>query len=243
MSGVGCAVYTDNPTSGHAWPTTESEPRAFVTPESPSVEECLQGILGAPPYEVTKDGFDAIRDWIAQNVEYKSDEERVGKPDDWQTPEEALKNPRVGDCEDFSLLLCSLLRAYGVGPERVFVAIGVDGRDNAHAFVIENWYLDGKWRVIEPQAPAQLRRSFPLFPSADSQLDRYEIIAAFNDVYYYDESFPWGEDEPNSSTLANMATAVGNLARGVSQLVGYLLGLLSNEDQQDVTSAASSAWF
>lgn len=241
LSGLSCTVYPDSPISGHAWPTTEPEPRSFITPECPFVVESLRGIIGDPPYELTKEGFDAIRDWVACGIEYKSDQDRAGRSDDWQTPQETLKKPRVGDCEDFSVLLCSLLRAYGVGAEHVFVVIGVDGRDNGHVFLIENWYLGGDWRAIEPQAPAQSRRGFPLFRSADAELDRYEIIAAFNDVFYYDEDFPWGEDEVGSWSLADVANAVGNLTRRMSQLLAYVLGLLSNEDHQDEPLTAWNA--
>lgn len=234
-SGLSCVVYRQSPTAGHASPRTESESRPFITPECSSVKECLQGILGVPPYEPTKDGFDAIRDWVAYNIEYKPDEERAGTSDDWQRPKEVLTDPRVGDCEDFSLLLCALLRAYGIGAERVFVVIGVDGRDGAHAFLIEDWYLDGKWRLIEPQAPAQLRQGFPVFRLMDSGLDKYEIIVAFNDLYYYEGSFPWDEDQEDSWTLNGMISAVGSVTQRLSQLLAYLLGLLSNENQQDVS--------
>lgn len=234
-SGLSCVVYRQSPTAGHASPRTESESRPFITPECSSVKECLQGILGVPPYEPTKDGFDAIRDWVAYNIEYKPDEERAGTSDDWQRPKEVLTDSRVGDCEDFSLLLCALLRAYGIGAERVFVVLGVDGRDGAHAFLIEDWYLDGKWRLIEPQTPAQLRQGFPVFRLMDSGLDKYEITVAFNDLYYYEGSFPWDEDQEDSWTLNGMISAVGSVTQRLSQLLAYLLGLLSNENQQDVS--------
>jgi len=124
------------------------------------------------------------------------DDERWGE-DYWQTSEETLSY-YTGDCEDFSVLLCSLLRAYGIGAEQVYVALGVDDDDNGHAFLIEDWYLDGEWRRIESQWNAQPSswRLWLGLPTAnpDSGLDEYEITAAFNDLYYYDESFPWDED-------------------------------------------------
>ena len=232
VSGLSCVISDQNLTTGHAWPETESEfeSKSYITPECWAVRECLQSILGDPPHEPTKDGFDAIRDWVAHNIEYKPDEERVGKEDDWQTSEEILDNPQVGDCEEFSILLCTLLRAYGIGGERVYVVIGVDGEAGAHAFLMEDWYLNGEWRALDPQAPAQPRHGAFRFPIGNSRLDRYEIIAGFNDLYYHDGSFPWDEDETDSSTLTNMATAVGDIARRLSQLLGYLCGLLFNGD-------------
>jgi len=195
VSCISCIFYPENPTTGHELPTTGSEFQSYITPECPWVVGTLQGILGDPPYEPSQVGFDEIRDWVATNIDYKSDEERWGE-DYWQTPEETLSY-YTGDCEDFSVLLCSLLRAYGIDAERVYVALGVDGDDEepGHAFLIENWYQDGEWRRIESQAPVQLSFWHLWFglPTAnpDSGLDEYEITAAFNDLYYYDEFFPW----------------------------------------------------
>jgi len=196
LSCVSCIFYRENPTTGHGLPTAGSEFQSYITPECPWVEGTLQGILGDPPYELSQVGFDDIRDWVADNIEYKSDEERWGE-DYWQTPEETLSYS-TGDCEDFSVLLCSLLRAYGIDAERVYVALGVDEKEYGHAFLIEDWYLDGEWRRIESQAPAQFSSWYSWFgltqSDFDSKLDEYEITAAFNDLYYYDESFPWDEN-------------------------------------------------
>lgn len=176
---------------------TEDEIKAYITPDCPLVKERLQDILGDPPYELTEAGFDAIRDWVAANIDYKTDEERWGIEEYWQTPEETL-SLRTGECEDFAILLCTLLRTYGIDEEHIFVAIGVDDKGYGHAFIIENWYLDGEWRALEPQAGAQTFPPAPRFKDyslADFKLLRdYEIILAFNDSYYYDESFPWDEN-------------------------------------------------
>jgi predicted transglutaminase-like cysteine proteinase len=190
-----CVTYRESSTA-HELPTTEFDFKSYITPECLGVEETLQGILGDPPYEPSQAGFDDIRNWVASNIDYKSDEDRWGE-DYWQTPEETLSYG-TGDCEDFSTLLCSLLRAYGIGAGRVYVALGVDDEEDGHAFLIENWYHEGEWRRIESQAPAQPSSWHRWFGSSkthpDSGLDEFEIITAFNDLYYYDESFPWGED-------------------------------------------------
>ena len=196
VSGLSCSsvIYGESSTANMS-PTIESEFKSYITPECPSVKEALQDIIGDPPYELSQAGFDAIRNWVADNIDYKSDEERWGE-DYWQTPEETLSYS-TGDCEDFSVLLCSLLRAYGIDAERVYVALGVDdgSEEPGHAFLIEDWYHDGEWRRIESQATAQLSSWHLWFgppnPHPDSELDEYEITAAFNDLYYYDEYFPW----------------------------------------------------
>lgn len=195
LSCISCFSYPENPT-GHGLPTTEFEFKSYVTPECPWVQGTLEGILGAPPYELSPTGFDDIRDWVATNIDYMPDEDRWGE-DYWQTPEETLSYS-TGDCEDFSTLLCSLLRAYGIDAEQVYVALGIVDEEYGHAFLIENWYLDGEWRRIESQAPTQLSSKYGRFGSSkahpDSGLYEYEITTAFNDLYYYDESFPWDLD-------------------------------------------------
>ena len=230
VSGLSCISWIIYPASSiaHWLPPTESEFKSYITPECQSVKEALRDILGDPPYELSQVGFDDIRDWVAINIDYMSDGKRWGE-DYWQTPEETLSY-RTGDCEDFSILLCSLLRAYGIGAERVYAALGINGEEDGHAFLIEDWNNDGEWRRIESQAPAQFSSSHSWFglPNLDSRLDEYEITAAFNDLYYYDESFPWDEDQADVWTLAKMATAVGDIARPLSQLLEHLLGLLFN---------------
>jgi predicted transglutaminase-like cysteine proteinase len=195
VSGLSCADYYEN-RPDITFGMTESEIRAYITPECTSVRQCLQTIVGAPAYELSKEGFTAIRDWVAANVEYKSDEEQWGVEDYWQTPEETL-TLYAGDCEDFAILLCTLLRAYGIPADQMYVAVGIDSQGYGHAFLIENWYLDGEWRAIEPQLGT---RSFPPgrrfkdYNLVDFKLLRdYDIILGFNDSYYYDESFPWDE--------------------------------------------------
>jgi hypothetical protein len=192
LSCFSCVFYTESSPS-HGLPTTESEFKAYITTECPWVVGTVQGIVGAPPYEPSQAGFDDIRDWVATNIDYMSDEKRWGE-DYWQTPEETLAYG-TGDCEDFATLLCSLLRVYGIDAERVYVALGIDDEEYGHAFLIEDWYHDGEWRRIESQAAAQLSSWHLGFGSAkahpDSELDKYEINVAFNDLYYYDVFFPW----------------------------------------------------
>ena len=229
ISGSSCINYIVRPGSSiESWlPATESEFKSYVTPECPLVKEALHDILGGPPYELSQVGFDDIRDWVAINVCYTSDEKRWGK-DYWQTPEETLTY-RTGDCEDFSILLCSLLRTYGIDAERVYIALGVDGRDDGHAFLLEDWYCDGEWRRVESQSPAQLSSSDSWlgFPAPDSRLNEYEITAAFNDLCYYDdESFSGIEEQANAGTLTNLTTIVGDVVQQLSRLAGYLFRLL-----------------
>jgi predicted transglutaminase-like cysteine proteinase len=229
VSGLSCVNYSaHSPSSTAHWlPATESEFKSYITPGCPSVKEALQAILGDPPYELSQVGFDDIRDWVAVNIEYMSDVQRWGE-DYWQTPEETLFYG-TGDCEDFSILLCSLLRAYGIDAERVYVALGVDDEEDGHAFLLEDWYRDGEWRRVESQAPAQLSswHSQLGFPTLDSRLDGYEITATFNDLCYYDnESSSGGEEQANVGILTRVITILGDIVQRLLRFAQYLIGLL-----------------
>ena len=122
--GLSCVASDRSPTAT-PFDMTESELKAYITANSTLVLDCLQDILGDPPYELTNAGFDAVRDWVAVNIDYVSDEEQWGVLEYWQTPEETL-SLHTGDCEDFAILLCTLLRAYGIGEEHIYVAVGID---------------------------------------------------------------------------------------------------------------------
>ena len=229
ISGSSCINYIVRPESSvESWfPATESEFNSFITPECTSVNEALHDILGDPPYELSPVGFDDIRDWVAINIDYMPDEKHWGK-DYWQTPEETLTY-RTGDCEDFSILLCSLLRTYGIDAERIYVALGVDNGKDGHAFLLEDWYRDGEWRRVESQSPAQLSswNSWFGLPTLDSRLNEYEITAVFNDLCYYDdEPFSGIEEQANAGILTNLITIMGDVIQQLSRLAGYLFGLL-----------------
>lgn len=229
VSGSSCINYIVSPESPvTSWlPATESEFNSYITPECPSVTDALRNILGDSPYELSQVGFDNIRDWVAINIDYISDEKRWGK-DYWQTPAETLSY-RTGDCEDFSILLCTLLRTYGIDAESVYVALGVDDGKDGHAFLLENWYHDGEWRRVESQSSTRLSSSNSWFgfPTPDSRLAEYDITAAFNDLYYNDdESFSGTEEQANVGILTRAITIVSDIIQRLSRIAGYLFGLL-----------------
>jgi predicted transglutaminase-like cysteine proteinase len=93
----------------------------FVTPREPS--------LVALKDEVLKESLLNVKDWIAlrncvgNNIQYRHDDAVHSVRDYWQFGKETVAM-RTGDCEDFSILLCSLLRAAGYAPTDVYVVIG-----------------------------------------------------------------------------------------------------------------------
>jgi len=76
------------------YPGQWNELRDFVQPDHPDVL-AVYSQYGPNPW--------GLYNWVCQNINYRRD---VGEF--WQTPSETLQG--YGDCEDPSLLLCSLLR-------------------------------------------------------------------------------------------------------------------------------------
>jgi len=124
----------------------------YVTPDDPVVKAAVADILSRGKVGVFND-FEALRDWVGWHISYRSDQEVHGERDYWQLPAETLKLG-TGDCEDFAILLCSLLRAYGVPSDRAYVAVGrTPDKTYGHGYLVEKWY-QGIWRVTEPTSGA-----------------------------------------------------------------------------------------
>lgn len=127
---------------------TRQSPSCYITPDDPKVKAALNDILSGE-WRWAYNDFNALREWVSLHVSYKSDQNVHGVRDYWQLPSETLQLGS-GDCEDFAILLCSLLRANGVPAEQVYVAVGVSEDNTYHAYLVEKWYK-GIWRVIEPE--------------------------------------------------------------------------------------------
>lgn len=148
----------------------------YITPDDPAIQQMVQETL-AGWWRWAYNDFNALREWVAMNIYYKSDPEVHGVDEFFQLPAETLKL-RSGDCEDFAFLLVSLLRAYGVPADQVYVGIGqsADGEVH-HAYVVERWYT-GEWRAIEPQAGVWTTVLL------GEMLEDYELYLSFNDQEY-----------------------------------------------------------
>jgi len=147
----------------------------YVTPNDPVVKHTLNDALATRP--LFRNDVEAIESWVS-SLRYIDDREAHYMPEYWQYPSETIRLGH-GDCEDLALLLCSLLRAHGVPPEQVYVAVG-----GGHAFVIlfRSLPIGNEWvpTYIEPQASGWIVQDIVnilLLP-----LD-YQVDLLFNDAY------------------------------------------------------------
>lgn len=146
--------------------------KLYITPEDSMVEQTLNNIIKNP---IIPDWIE-IRDWIANNIEYEYDNEAHGASEYWQLPRETL-SLGTGDCEDFSMLLCSLYRGIGWDENEVYVVLG-EKDENYHAWVKLDVDIIG-WQNIEPQL-----NGWNTFIGDFFSLSGYDAKYNFNDIYF-----------------------------------------------------------
>jgi predicted transglutaminase-like cysteine proteinase len=120
--------------------------KLYVTPQQSDIVNLKNQII-KNKFFLTPDWI-ALRNWVGDNIRYKTDLKSHGKEEYWQLPNETLKL-RTGDCEDYAVLLCALLRADGWTSNTAYVVIGIKNGGFRHVWVQVIW--KGITYNIEPQ--------------------------------------------------------------------------------------------
>ena len=144
---------------------------SFITPDDPGLTTLRNEILQEDMAILTPDWI-KFRDWVGNAIQYRSDSEIHGERDYWQFSNETIQL-ETGDCEDFSILLCSLLRSNGWSTDNVFVIVG-EQNTQYHAWVRLVWN-DIQYN-IEPQGSG-----FEIFLGDVTTLSGYTAVCFFND--------------------------------------------------------------
>lgn len=144
---------------------------SFITPDDPGLITLRDEILQDNMAILTPDWM-KFRDWVGNAIQYRSDSEIHGERDYWQFSNETI-HLETGDCEDFSILLCSLLRSNGWSTDNVYVIVG-EQNTQYHAWVRLVWN-DIQYN-IEPQGSG-----FEIFLGDVATLSGYNAICYFND--------------------------------------------------------------
>lgn len=176
-------------------PNGESTFRLYVTPEDELIKSLASRISGPG------DAYQIAVQWI-----YISDSKLNQVADKWLTPHEFLANTPnypgnplqgkvVSDCEEKANTLVSLIRAEGVRPEEVRVALGkvkFDYFETGHAWV--ELLMNGQWLILDPSwGPYRDDRAEKLVYRESVSFDYYirhtypvlQVWTYYNDVYYF----------------------------------------------------------
>ena len=149
--------------------------KLFVTPRDPSLVALKNEVLKDSLLNV-KDWI-ALRNWVGNNIRYENDDTVNGVRDYWQFGKETVAL-KTGDCEDFAILLCSLLRASDYSPNDVYVVIGKNP-NGYHAWVKINLGTLG-WYNIEPQENGWATGAIDILTLSD-----YQALYQFNDQLFH----------------------------------------------------------
>ena len=168
----------------------------YVTPEDPAVEALAACTNGA------RDAYEVAVQWT-----YVSDQKLNHVANKWLTlhefltntpqyPGNPVKGKEVSDCEEQAHALVSLIRAEGIRPEEVRVALGeVKFGDGVtpHAWV--ELLTNGHWVALEPgcgpywddkDEKLVSRRGLPFDYYASHTYPVVQVWAYYNDIYYFD---------------------------------------------------------
>jgi predicted transglutaminase-like cysteine proteinase len=169
--------------------------KGFIEPRDSLVLDGIKTKVNILPSDTPSQKAWKLMKYIYENYQYVYDHNQFGYNEYWQYPCETLQLG-LGDCEDTSILLCTLLRAFGV---EAYVHVGLVPQ-GGHAWVS---FVDsvGQNRLLE----STWHRSG---------------TETFESVWPVDKDFPLTNDKPEYRTAAcfneqgcwNVDPAVWNLA-------------------------------
>ncbi len=125
-----------------ARPERDYRVNEFITPNNPVVREKAIELKRIAERE-GKEIVEVVFNFVSLEIKYVRDKKLYGYEEFWAFPEETLMR-KLGDCEDTSFLLASLLIASGIYDKYVRVVLG-KYRWYGHAWVEietrEGWYI------------------------------------------------------------------------------------------------------
>jgi len=117
------------------------DPNKFITPDDPAVQAVAALIISKVGTDSSA-RLSGAYNYVTANIKYVTDKQQYGYPEVWAMPDETLKRG-LGDCEDSSFLLCSILLALGINARVVFG----EHKGQGHAWV-EAWF-DSTGGILE----------------------------------------------------------------------------------------------
>lgn len=170
--------------------------QAYVTPEDEVIQQMASHISSI------EDAYVMALEWV-----YVSEHHLNGIDDRWLLPREFItdspghiNNPVpgmvAGDCEEQANTLAAIVRASGITPEEVRVALGlsdINGIEKGHVWV--EVYVNDTWLILDPcSGPYWDDNSGTLIRRKGLPLDYYlshkypvqQVMVYYNDEFYYE---------------------------------------------------------
>jgi transglutaminase-like putative cysteine protease len=176
----------------------EKDPRVLITVDDPVVKAKVAEVTRL--CKTTEEKQQAIFEYVRKEIEYTTEGNPLKwdypqphlefKYDFWQLPRETIEW-RKGDCEDVSILLCTMMRTAGVSSSNVRVVLGTvnfGGGTTGHAWC--EFKMKGEWYVLESTCPTCNYFEKSVYYS----LFLADVSGWFND-YEYEEEESAGTDE------------------------------------------------
>jgi transglutaminase-like putative cysteine protease len=133
------------------------DPRVLITTDDPVVIAKVDEVTRL--CRTTEEKQQAVFEYVRKEIEYVTE----GNPKEWKYPKEFLAFKfdfwqlpretiewRKGDCEDRSILLCTMMRIAGVPADNVRVVLGVvhfTGGQSGHAWI--EFKMGNTWYALE----------------------------------------------------------------------------------------------
>ncbi|MBU7014974.1 MAG: lasso peptide biosynthesis protein [Theionarchaea archaeon] len=166
------------------------DPRVLITTDDPVVIAKVEEVTRL--CRTTEEKQQAIFEYVRKEIEYVTE----GNPKEWKYPKEFLAFKfdfwqlpretiewRKGDCEDRSILLCTMMRIAGVPASNVKVVLGVihySGGMSGHAWI--EFEMGGTWYALESTCPTCNYIEKDLYYSYFNP----DLWGWFNDKEYHD---------------------------------------------------------
>lgn len=173
----------------------EKDPRVLITVNDPVVRAKVEEVTRL--CRTTEEKQQAVFEYVRKEIEYVTE----GNPkkwsypksylqfkfDFWQLPRETIEWGK-GDCEDVSILLCTMMRIAGVPASDIRIVLGriyFDGSGVGHAWI--EFKMGDQWYALESTCPTCNYMDKDYYYANLKP----EIWGWFNDVEYHE--FPQGK--------------------------------------------------
>lgn len=175
-------------------PRDQAAFQAYVTPEDDVILQMASQIT------CIEDAYVMAVQWV-----YISEQKLNGIDDQWSSPHEFIttspayiNNPVpgmvAGDCEEQANTLAAIIRAAGIPPEEVRVALGlyeIDSMERGHVWV--EVYVNDRWLILDPCSGPYWddntgilvrRKGLPLDYYLSHKYPVQQVMVYYNDVFF-----------------------------------------------------------